>query len=434
MSVVANLRRRVVGSVPARPLRERVSPNLVMAIGAAVAFVVILYLGRHLTTLLYDEWTIFINRRSWDADTLLRPHNEHLIALPVPIFKLLFATVGAAPYWVYRVVIALLVVAFGVLVYVYATPRIGRRAALVPGLLRVLVGAGAGGQRIIWPFRVALGLSVLGAILLLALDVGTPKAEWWGSGAILLALASTSIGVGMLAARGRRRPRRSRPRDASDAAARDPRRALRPVVPELRRGKFPPRQPARLGAVLRRRHRRRGRCAPRSVGGLPRRAGTRLGRADRLGLDAARAAAAASADRRHAAGRVWAADGNRPCAGHAADDEPLPAAQRHLRRARRLRGAARDALPAAGSPARARARRIRELDACERAAHGGHGHCDVFTSLVRAQLAALSLAREAGPISEYFEPDPVRAPDIVTGLYFAAVDELASRCQIRWAR
>ena len=38
------------------------------------------------------------------------------------------STVGAAPYWVYRVVIALLVVALGVLVYLYATPRLGRRA------------------------------------------------------------------------------------------------------------------------------------------------------------------------------------------------------------------------------------------------------------------------------------------------------------------
>jgi hypothetical protein len=147
-----------------------------MAIAAAIAFVVIMYLGRHLTTFLYDEWNIFINRRAWDADTLLRPHNEHLVALPVLIFKLLFATVGAAPYWIYRVVIALLTIGLGVLVYAYATPRIGRRAALVPGLLTVLIGAG--GQDIIWPFQIALGLSVLGAIgLLLALDRGTAKAE-----------------------------------------------------------------------------------------------------------------------------------------------------------------------------------------------------------------------------------------------------------------
>ena len=68
---------------PGRPLHERISPALVMAIAAALAFVVILYLGRHLTTFLYDEWNIFINRREWDADTLLRPHNEHLVAAPV---------------------------------------------------------------------------------------------------------------------------------------------------------------------------------------------------------------------------------------------------------------------------------------------------------------------------------------------------------------
>src|SRR5687767_14037061 len=116
MSVVANPR----GRAGARPLLERVSPAFVMAIGAGLAFAVILYLGRQLDTFLYDEWNIFINRRAWDLDTLLRPHNEHLVAAPVLIFKLMFATVGPTPYWIYRVVIALLVVALGVLVYLYA--------------------------------------------------------------------------------------------------------------------------------------------------------------------------------------------------------------------------------------------------------------------------------------------------------------------------
>lgn len=198
MSAAAGARRPGRSAAVARLVRTRRWPDVVMGAGALVAFVLILYVGRHLTTFLYDEWNFVLNRRSWDLHTILRPHNEHLTAVPTLVFKLFFETIGAAPYWPYRVAIALLVVGLGIAVYVFAVPRLGRETALVPGLLTLLIGGGA--QDIIWPFQLGFGLSVLGGIVLLScLDRGTRRAEGIAGVAVAIALASSSVGLAVLA-------------------------------------------------------------------------------------------------------------------------------------------------------------------------------------------------------------------------------------------
>jgi predicted small integral membrane protein len=194
--------RRSRGGERRLPRMRRDDPRLPVAVLAAMAvasFALIMYLGRSLSTFLYDEWNIALNRLDWNLDTLLRPHNEHLVAFPVLVFKTMFATVGFAPYWPYRALIAALVVLCGVLVYRYARPRIGPRLALVPAALAMLVGQGA--QDVIWPFQIALVTPVAcGVGLLLCLDRGTRRAERLGAGLIALALASSAVGLAVLAA------------------------------------------------------------------------------------------------------------------------------------------------------------------------------------------------------------------------------------------
>jgi hypothetical protein len=41
-------------------------------------------------TFQYDEWDFVLNRRGHGLDTFLRPHNDHLAAVPGFIFKTLF--------------------------------------------------------------------------------------------------------------------------------------------------------------------------------------------------------------------------------------------------------------------------------------------------------------------------------------------------------
>ena len=396
-----------------------------MAAGALVAFVVILYLGRHLTTFLYDEWNVFINRRGWDLDTFLEPHNEHLVAAPVAVFKLLFVTVGASPYWPYRVLAALLVVGLGVLVYRFAIPRIGKPAALVPGLLTVLVGAG--GHDIIWPFQIALNLSVLGGIvLLLCLDRATPRAEWIAGGFVTLALASSSIGVAVLVAA------------VVDVLVHPdrPRRALRLLaVPVVLYGLWYAGYNAtdfNSNNLL---------VAPQYAIDA---AGGAVGAL--LGLSAAYYAPAALAflalvgwgwlRAAPASPRIvtvatlpiafWLLTG----IGRAGDMQPTTS--RYL-----LPGAifvalvACEALRGMRFPSRAAPLAIvfvafatwthvvalRDIARAEFADKTSH---------VRVEVAALSLAREAGTVNPAFKPDATRAPDIVAGPFFEAVDDIGN--------
>lgn len=393
-----------------------------MVLSAALAFAVILYLGRHLSTFLYDEWNVFINRQPWDVDTILRPHSEHLVAAPVLIFKLFFETVGASPYWPYRAAVALLVVVLGVLVYVFASPRIGKRAALVPGLLTVLVGQG--GQDIIWPFQLSLGLSVLGAIaMLLCLDRGTPKSEWWAGGWIVLALASSSIGLAVLAAA------------AVDVLLHQDRarRALRMLaLPVLLYGLWYANYNA---AVLRRDN---VLVAPQYAVEA---AGGALGAL--LGLPAPLYAVLAVLFFA-VVGWAWLRREPPPlrlltivtlpvafwllaAIGRAHDMQP--AASRYLlpgaifvalvicEALRGVRFAPRSSLLAAVLVAFATWSHVVALRA------EAISQFDGFTSHVRAELAALALAREAGAVDRALRVDPVRAPDIVVGPYLEAVDE-----------
>jgi hypothetical protein len=398
-------------------------PDAVMAAGAFVAFVISLYMGRHLSTFLYDEWAIVVGRREWNVDTFLLPHNEHLVAVPVAIFKVFFETVGAAPYWPYRVLVALLVVGLGVLVYRFAIPRLGKPAALVPGLLTVLVGAG--GQDIVWPFQIALGLSALGGIgLMLCLDRGTPRAEWLAGAFVLLAVASSSIGLAVLAAA------------MVDVALHPDRkqRAMRLLlVPVVLYAAW---YAVYNVAVVRRDNllvalQYSIDAAGGAVGAL---FGLSAGYYATLGLAFLVLIGWAWLRPMPAAPRLWTLVAM-PFAfwlltgiGRAQDMDP--AASRYL-----LPGAifvaliGCEVLRGTRFPARAAPLAILVV------AYASWSHVvalrsfaksefEARTSYVVADLAALSLAREVAPIPAAFAPDPIRAPNIQAGPYFAAVDDI----------
>ena len=58
--------------------------GLAMLIAAAA----ILHEGRG-TLPFFDEWNFIIERRGHSLDTLLRPHNGHLVVAPLLLYKLL---------------------------------------------------------------------------------------------------------------------------------------------------------------------------------------------------------------------------------------------------------------------------------------------------------------------------------------------------------
>lgn len=148
----------------------RTEPRLAWAVLGLMILVTggwLLYLTRG-TTFHYDEWSVVLQRRGHSLEDFFRPHNEHIAALPVVIFKTLFELVGLTTYWPYQVMPIALHLVCALLIYVFARRRVGEWWALIPAGL--VLSFGAAWEDILWPFQIGYMIPVvtfLGAVLLL---------------------------------------------------------------------------------------------------------------------------------------------------------------------------------------------------------------------------------------------------------------------------
>jgi hypothetical protein len=171
-----------------------------IALGALVlgATALALHLGRS-TTFYFDDWTFIQDRRGWDLDALFAPHNEHLSLVPVLVYKLLFEVAGIESYTPYRVaglVVHALVV---VLLFLYARRRVGDLAALAAAAVVALLGQAW--PDVLWPFQIGfLGSLAAGLGALLALDRRDRRGDVIAAILLTVALASSSLGIPLLAA------------------------------------------------------------------------------------------------------------------------------------------------------------------------------------------------------------------------------------------
>ena len=158
-----------------------------------VAFVLLFRKGLG-TTFFYDEWNFVLNRRGWDAHTLLRPHNEHLSLLPVLIYKLLFVTVGLSHYWAYRVVLLLAHLLCVGLLFVLLRRRIGDGFALLASV--AILFFGAAWQDLVEPFQVSfLGSIAAGLAMFLFLDRHDRRGDVLATIALAVSISSSGLGI-----------------------------------------------------------------------------------------------------------------------------------------------------------------------------------------------------------------------------------------------
>src|SRR6266404_1190922 len=123
-------------------------PPIVLALGALVLLV---WLGRDMT-FYHDEWALIL-KRDLSINGILAPHNEHLSATLVVLYRVLIGTVGLGSYWPYLgVTFALHLVVAG-LVYVIVRSEASTGWAL--GALAVMLVLGSGGDDILWAFQSA---------------------------------------------------------------------------------------------------------------------------------------------------------------------------------------------------------------------------------------------------------------------------------------
>ena len=160
-----------------------------------VAAVVVIYLSGRGLIFYFDEWDFIQTRRTGFGDAFLRPHNGHLSAVPVAVYRTLFAAVGLRHYGAYRLVLATLHASCGLLLYSYGRRRADPLFAAVAAAS--LLTLAAGWQDLLWPFQIGFLSSI--AFGLLALNLRDRRHSLLAAFAVLASLASSGLGVPILA-------------------------------------------------------------------------------------------------------------------------------------------------------------------------------------------------------------------------------------------
>jgi hypothetical protein len=164
-------------------------PLVVLAIAAAF----IVDAGRG-STFFYDEWVWIMHRRSPGEASLLEPFNNHLMALPIATYQVLYRVVGLGSQTPYRLVVLAGHLATCGLLYVYLRRRVG----WVLGLCGAAVFAffGYAWPVIIWPISIGWVYATTAGIgALLLVDRDTRRADAGAAAALLLGIMSSGIAV-----------------------------------------------------------------------------------------------------------------------------------------------------------------------------------------------------------------------------------------------
>jgi hypothetical protein len=144
------------------------APVVLFAIAALGSATLLLALGWELTFLL-DEWTFLIHRREFELDSLFAAHNEHIVVLPVAIYKSLLAVFGMESALPFRVVSTAMFILATALLFVWLRRRVGGWLALAGAVLVLFLGAAW--EDLLWPFQIGFfGSMACGLGALLALE------------------------------------------------------------------------------------------------------------------------------------------------------------------------------------------------------------------------------------------------------------------------
>jgi hypothetical protein len=167
-------------------------PPVLVTVGALI---VLVWLGRDMT-FYHDEYAFILLRDlSWNG--LFAPHNEHLSATLVLLYRTLVGTVGTVSYWPYLgVTFALHVVVAGI---VYVVVRRETATAWALGAMALMLMLGAGGDDILWAFQSGtVGATAAG----MAAVVVAPRRPAVAAFLLTLALATSGAGLAFLVGTG----------------------------------------------------------------------------------------------------------------------------------------------------------------------------------------------------------------------------------------
>lgn len=177
---------------------NRNAPTLLLAAAFAVAAAVTLVLASKMT-FYADTWELLINRRDPTVNTLLQPHNEHLVLVPVLIEQLLLRVFGMSSALPEYVVLVAFLLATAGLLYIYIERRLGSWPALFAAV--ALLFLGPAWEVLLWPFEITfIGPILCGLAMLLALEREDRRGDIAACALLCLSLGFSSLGIPFIAA------------------------------------------------------------------------------------------------------------------------------------------------------------------------------------------------------------------------------------------
>ena len=177
---------------------KRNAPVVLLGIALVSSVALSLFLTREMT-FLQDTWEFLMNRRDVTVDSLLKPHNEHIVVIPVAIEQLLLRIFGMTSATPEFVLLAVASAVAALLLFVYVRRRVGPWLALFFAVLLLFLGPAW--EVLLWPFEISFVGSVLfGIAMLLALDRDDRRGDIAACAFLCLSFGFSTIGVSFAAA------------------------------------------------------------------------------------------------------------------------------------------------------------------------------------------------------------------------------------------
>ena len=173
--------------------------DAVVAVAAGVGLAVLVWLGLGLT-FFADEWTI-ISDRTVTLEDLVRPFNEHWLAVTIVVYRALLELVGMGSYVPYLALLAILHVTVAILVYALVRRRTLPWVAV--GITLIVLLFGSGFENLFWGAQIGfVGATAMGLGALLLLDeiptLPGPGRAAAAMGLLIVAVMTSGYGLFML--------------------------------------------------------------------------------------------------------------------------------------------------------------------------------------------------------------------------------------------
>ena len=162
-----------------------------VAVVASAALLLTITAGN---TFFQDSWAFFFEREGNSPGDFLRPHNEHIVVIPVAIQKLLLALFGLSSELPEQLVLTAALMATGILVFVYVRRRVGDWPALIAAVIVLFLGPAW--EVLLWPFEISLLGSVMaGVATLVVLDRNDRAGDIAACALLVISVGFSSLGV-----------------------------------------------------------------------------------------------------------------------------------------------------------------------------------------------------------------------------------------------